>query len=53
VCRADVEPQARRATARLLVDIAKALADEASVDVKIVRIGPVDLGSPGTSEITT
>jgi hypothetical protein len=37
MCRADVEPQARDAVAKLLVDIAHALADEASVDLSSVR----------------
>jgi hypothetical protein len=32
--------------AKLLVDIAQALADQSNVDVSSVRIGPVDLGSP-------
>jgi hypothetical protein len=40
------------ATAMLLTDIAKALADQAEVDVTSVRIGPVDLGLPDKSEPT-
>jgi hypothetical protein len=46
VCRAEVEPRAMDATARLLVDIAQALANQANVDVSSVRIGSVDLGQP-------
>jgi hypothetical protein len=52
MCRADVEPQARNATAKLILDIARALADQANVDVSNVRIGPVDLGPPDEREIT-
>jgi hypothetical protein len=52
MCRADVEPQAAQATAMLLLDLARALADQARVDVTSVRIGPVDLGSPDKSELT-
>jgi hypothetical protein len=32
--------------AKLLLDIAQMLADQAKVDVSTVRIGPVDFGSP-------
>jgi hypothetical protein len=32
--------------AKLLGDIAQAIADQANVDVRTVRIGPVDFGSP-------
>jgi hypothetical protein len=46
MCRADVDSNATEATSVLLLDIAQTLADEASVDVSSVRIGPVDLGSP-------
>jgi hypothetical protein len=46
MCRADVEPQAVAATAKLLVDIAQTLADQAKVDVTGVRIGPVHFGTP-------
>jgi hypothetical protein len=52
VCRADVQPQAQAAVARILRDIAQSLADQEQVDVGRVRIGPVDLGSPDKSEIT-
>jgi hypothetical protein len=53
MCRADVEPQARDATARLLLAIAQTLADQENVDVARVRIGPVDLGSPDDHWATT
>jgi hypothetical protein len=53
MCRADVEPRARDATAKLLLNLAQALADQANVDVGRVRIGPVDLGSLDKSKITT
>jgi hypothetical protein len=43
MCRADVEPSAREATAKLLINIAQALADQAKVELGSVRIGPVDL----------
>jgi hypothetical protein len=46
MCRADVEPQAQEAAARLLRDLAQALADQEHVDVGSVRIGPVDFGLP-------
>jgi hypothetical protein len=46
MCRADVEPQAKDAAARLLLDIAQTLADQANVEVSSVRIGPADFGSP-------
>jgi hypothetical protein len=46
MCRADVEPQARAALVTLVGDIAKALADQARVDVATIRIGPVDFGHP-------
>ena len=52
MCRADVEPQTRLATAKLLVDIAHALADQANVDLTSVRIGPVDLGPPDDQRST-
>jgi hypothetical protein len=52
MCRADVEPQARAATAKLLLDIAQPLADETKVDVSSVRIGPVDFGSPDDHRTT-
>jgi hypothetical protein len=52
VCRADVQPQAQEATARLLRDIAQSLADHENVDVTRIRIGPVDFGSPDKSELT-
>ena len=52
MCRADLESPAMDATAKLLKDIAQALADRAKVHVSGVRIGPVDLGSPDKSEIT-
>jgi hypothetical protein len=52
MCRADIEPQASHATAKLLLDIARALADQANVDLSSVRIGPVDLGSPDDQRAT-
>jgi hypothetical protein len=52
MCRADVEPQAVDRMAKLLVDIAQALADQAKVDINSVRIGPVDFGSPDDQRST-
>jgi hypothetical protein len=52
MCRADVEPQAQEAAARLLQDLAQPLADQEQVDVGSVRIGPVDFGLPDKSETT-
>ena len=46
MCGADVEPQAQEATAHLLRDLVQSLADQEQVDVRSVRIGPVDFGSP-------
>ena len=50
MCRADVGPQAQEATARLLLDMRQALADQEHVDPETIRIGPVDLGDPRTSD---
>jgi hypothetical protein len=52
MCRADVEPQAQKAAARLLRDIAQTLADQENVDVARIRIGPVDFGSPDDQRST-
>jgi hypothetical protein len=52
VCRADIQPEAQSAVARILRDIAQSLADQEQVDVGTVRIGPVDLGAPDKSKIT-
>ena len=38
--------------ARLLVDIAQGLADQANVDLTSVRIGPVDRGPPDECKVT-
>jgi hypothetical protein len=46
MCRADVAPDAREATERLLLDMRQALADHEHVDPSSIRIGPVDFGSP-------
>jgi hypothetical protein len=52
MCRADVEPQASEATAKLLIKIAEVLADQAKLDLGSVRIGPVDLGPPDDHRAT-
>jgi hypothetical protein len=52
MCRADAKPPARAALAKLLIDIAQVLADQATVHVSSVLIGPVDLGSLDGREIT-
>jgi hypothetical protein len=46
VCRSDVPSRAEPAVARLIKEIAQALADEAHIDVASIRIGPVDFGEP-------
>ncbi len=46
MCRADLAPNVQEPVARLLNDIAAALALEAGVDPKSVRIGPIDFGEP-------
>ena len=46
MCRADVEPQAHEAVAKLLRDIAQSLADQENVDLARIRIGPVDSDHP-------
>jgi hypothetical protein len=38
--------------ARLFCDIAQSLADQENAHLARSHIGPVDLGSPGKSEIT-
>jgi hypothetical protein len=50
MCRADVEPNAREATKRLLLDIRQALADQDHVDPETILIGPVDFGDPRTPD---
>jgi hypothetical protein len=52
MCRADIQPRAAT-TAKLLLEIAQALADQAKIDVSSVRIGPVDLESPDDQRSTT
>jgi hypothetical protein len=52
VCRSNVPFLAEEAVARLVRDIAQALADEAKVDVSSVRSGPVDFGSPDDHRTT-
>jgi hypothetical protein len=52
MCRADLQPQAQEAVAHLLLNIAQSIADQATVDVSSVRIGPVDLRSTDKSELT-
>lgn len=44
MCRADVAPEAQAPLARLLVDMAAALAELEGLDPADVRIGPVDFG---------
>lgn len=44
MCRADVDQAAAQPLARILDDIAHALADQAGIDRAAVLIGPVDLG---------
>ena len=53
MCRADVEPRAQKAVARLLRQIAQSLADQENVDLARIRIGPVDFGSPNDQRSTT
>jgi hypothetical protein len=45
-CRADVAPDAREATERLLLDMRQALADHEHVDPSSIRIGPLTLDHP-------
>lgn len=52
MCRADVEPQAHEAVAKLLRDIAQSLADQENVDLARIRIGPVDFASPDDQRST-
>lgn len=44
MCRADIAPDARQPLARVLSDIAAALAAQDGVPASDVRIGPVDFG---------
>lgn len=48
MCRADVAPAAQAPLARLLVDMAHALAEQEDLDPASVRIGPVDFGPEPT-----
>lgn len=44
MCRSDIDTEAQKPLARLLWDMARALAAEFDVDAEDVRIGPVDFG---------
>jgi hypothetical protein len=49
MCRAHLSPDAERAVADLLDDLATALAHERGIPREAVRIGPVDFGSDPTT----
>lgn len=53
MCRADLSPVAAVPLARLLTDMAAALADLEGTDPAAVRIGPVDFGPDNYEAITT
>lgn len=50
MCRADVAPAAEAPLARLLVDMAAALAQQLGHNPADVRIGPVDFGPEHTEQ---